>query len=226
MCNVEKVYDRSMLLEQVKAEPAPEPPPGEIRLDIPMTCSSTSDIERPRYNDVVGKVLRQLLPPPVQAAIAGVIVGLMPSLRNSLVPNDSAFGWAYLALVKVGASAVPINMLILGSTLSRGPNWGAVSRKAALVIAFAKLIIMPALGFAVVSLLRRAATFAHMMVPDAAWLVALVVLATPTANNLNVMCQLAGQNSQAMATTIFIQYVVSPFAMIATVMTILLYVEA
>lgn len=45
---------------------------------------------------------------------------------------------------------------------------------------------------------------------DAFWLCALVVTCTPTANNLIVMCDVAGQNKNAMGTSIFTQYVVAP----------------
>ena len=45
---------------------------------------------------------------------------------------------------------------------------------------------------------------------DTLWLCALVVTATPTANNLIVMCDVAGQNKSAMGTTIFTQYMLAP----------------
>lgn len=47
-------------------------------------------------------------------------------------------------------------------------------------------------------------------VRDAFWLCALVVTCTPSANNLIVMCDVAGQNKNAMGTSIFTQYVVAP----------------
>jgi predicted permease len=45
---------------------------------------------------------------------------------------------------------------------------------------------------------------------DTLWLCALVVSCTPTANNLIVMCDVAGQNKNAMGTAIFTQYIVAP----------------
>lgn len=45
---------------------------------------------------------------------------------------------------------------------------------------------------------------------DALWLCALVVTCTPTANNLIVMCDISGQNTNAMGTSIFSQYLVAP----------------
>merc|ERR1712217_747837 len=210
--------------------------PGEIVLNIPLTrhsetsCNEPEEEQEPtnttgshgwRYWDIVDN----LFPPPVVAAVLGVIFGLTPAFRGLLLPESASFGWVVLALRKFGDAAPPINMLILGSALSQGPQWSAVTKKAAVLVSFAKMIVMPCLGFCTVVALRRAMAVIGGNVPKTAWLTALVVLATPTANNLNVMCELAGQNRNAMATTIFVQYMLAPFAMVSTVMCILLFVE-
>lgn len=52
---------------------------------------------------------------------------------------------------------------------------------------------------------------------DTLWLVALVVTCTPTANNLLVMCDAAGQGKNAMATAIFTQYLVAPVLLPCTI---------
>ena len=61
----------------------------------------------------------------------------------------------------------------------------------------------------VVVLLARAVPLAERT-RDALWLCALVVTCTPTANNLIVMCDVAGQNKNAMGTSIFTQYMLAP----------------
>jgi len=50
-----------------------------------------------------------------------------------------------------------------------------------------------------------------MMVADPFWLVCLILTATPTANNIVVMCDLAGENRRAMSAAIFYQYCAAPF---------------
>ena len=50
-----------------------------------------------------------------------------------------------------------------------------------------------------------------VMVADPFWLVCLILTATPTANNIVVMCDLAGENRRAMSAAIFYQYCAAPF---------------
>ena len=48
------------------------------------------------------------------------------------------------------------------------------------------------------------------MVADPFWLVCLILTCTPTANNIVVMCDLAGENRRAMSAAIFYQYCAAP----------------
>ena len=52
-----------------------------------------------------------------------------------------------------------------------------------------------------------------VMVADPFWLVCLILAATPTANNIVVMCDLAGENRRAMSAAIFYQYCAAPFVL-------------
>merc|ERR1712194_291348 len=148
----EKAYDRGSLLAQLEYQA-----PGEVVLNIPLTQNSGTSCNEPeeeqepvnftakqplRYRDL----LDILFPPPVIAAILGVAFGITPACRNLLMPETASFGWVLLALKKFGDAAPPINMLILGSALSQGPQWGAVTKKAALLVAFSKMIVMPCIG--------------------------------------------------------------------------------
>jgi hypothetical protein len=47
-------------------------------------------------------------------------------------------------------------------------------------------------------------------VADPFWLVCLILTATPTANNIVVLCDLAGENRRAMSAAIFYQYCFAP----------------
>jgi len=160
------------------------------------------------------------LKPPVIASLAGLFLALIPTLRGILVDldgrnNDAPLQWAFNAAQVMGRAAVPLNMLILGASLAQGARWSAVRWQTNLLIAFAKLVVMPAVGIATVYLMR--AILPDGTVSPALCLVTLMVTATPTANNVLVMVKVAGEDADAMSTCIFTQYALSPIFLTASV---------
>merc|ERR1712136_692834 len=138
---------------------------------------------------------QRIFPPPVLGALFGLIFAL--------------FGWLYAGLYKIGMAAVPMNMLILGNSIAKKPSRGVISPAVAISVAFAKMVVMPTIGLFVGYTLK-----AFQVVPGPTgpsfYLVAMIVTATPTANNVMVMAELAGENKQGLAMCIFLQYFVSP----------------
>lgn len=155
-------------------------------------------------------VLQQALTPPVLGALLGLLVSFTP-VRAWLVDlrdqdNDAPLQWFYAGLYKLGDAAVPVNLLILGSSLAKGADFHALPCRVGLGIAFSKLILMPGFMVLIVYGLIR-------IIPNkgySLWLVALVVSCTPTANNVAVMAQNGGQSKEGMATAIFLQYLFAP----------------
>jgi len=161
---------------------------------------------------------QRIFPPPVLGALFGLIFALFPAARSLLVDTDrdghALFGWLYAGLYKIGRAAVPMNMLILGNSLAKKPSRGVISPAVAISVAFAKMVVMPTIGLFIGYTLK-----AFQVVPGPTgpsfYLVAMIVTATPTANNIMVMAELAGENKQGLATCIFLQYIVSPFLLTA-----------
>lgn len=156
---------------------------------------------------------QRIFPPPVLGALLGLIFALFPAGRSLLVDMDrdggALFGWLYAGLYKIGLAAVPMNMLILGNSIAKKPSRGVISPAVAISVAFAKMVVMPTIGLFVGYTLK-----AFQVVPGPTgpsfYLVAMIVTATPTANNVMVMAELAGENKQGLAVCIFLQYLVSP----------------
>lgn len=157
------------------------------------------------------------LVPPVVASLLGVVVGLTP-IRGIWVDlrgqdNDAWLEWAYNGVRRLGQAAVPINLIVLGGSLSKGPDWRALPVRTGLAIVVSKLLLMPAMALGVVFALSRVVHVGDQSTRLVLWLVALTVTATPTANNVQVMANVAGQSKEAMATAIFVQYMVAPFTL-------------
>eukprot|EP01062_Namystynia_karyoxenos_P048125 TRINITY_DN36555_c0_g1_i1.p1 TRINITY_DN36555_c0_g1~~TRINITY_DN36555_c0_g1_i1.p1 ORF type:complete len:511 (+),score=82.58 TRINITY_DN36555_c0_g1_i1:82-1614(+) len=181
-------------------------------------------------------LLRHFLVPPAIASLLGVFCGLVHPVRDIMysdAPKLLALGWFSQGVHRLGQAAVPINMLILGSNLAKGPHWHELPVRAAVCGVIAKMIIMPVVGLGACALYNgvfanREHTWPGQFFDDnreIQLLVMAVVACTPTANNLAVMCELAGQNREAMATLIFVQYLCAPVVLTATVMSFLFYIS-
>lgn len=139
-----------------------------------------------------GVLLQQLLVPPVVGVGLGALVGMLG--RGLVLPPEVApLGWLFMAISKLGAAAVPINLILLGAALSQGPLRGELPRLNSFGVVLARLVLMPLCGLAVARFLA-----ARINVPaevaDPFWLVCLIVTCTPTGNNIVVLCELAGDN--------------------------------
>ena len=65
-------------------------------------------------------LLRLVAVPPVIGVVLGALVGMLG--RGLVLPPEVApLGWLYMGVSKLGAAAVPLNLILLGTALSRGP---------------------------------------------------------------------------------------------------------
>lgn len=162
-----------------------------------------------------------ILPPPAVGSLCGAICALIPPLRLALVDygdrdDDAPLEWIFDGLLKLGGAAVPVNMLLLGSTLSKAVRQRdalrqAITARLALCIALAKLVVMPSFG-----LMTAVAINALGLVPGASrvfYLVVMVVTCTPTANSIVLMAELAGCNREAVSAAILLQYLLAPLTL-------------
>ena len=158
----------------------------------------------------IGTLLRRTFVPQVVGIISGSLVGLFG--RQLVLPPETApLGWVYIGISKLGAAAVPINLILLGAALSKVPERRQLPPLVGAGIIVGRMVFMPLCGLVVAKLLSTS-HFARIpyVVADPFWLVILILTATPTANNIVVMCDLAGENRRAMSEVVFYQYMAAP----------------
>ena len=119
----------------------------------------------------------------------------------------------YDGIYKLGDAAVPLNTLILGSSLAGRFDLDILPLRVCLAIATAKMVIMPLLMTGVIYCLIH-----FVDAKDASvWLVAFMVTCTPTANNVLIMAQTLGSHHrECMAAAIFVEYLIAPFFLTAS----------
>jgi len=186
---------------------------GTEESDSEESSQAGTETRMSSYRRSVTEILSNALVPPVIATLVGLVVGLTP-LRDLLLDlkdqdGDAPLEFVYDGLYLLGQAAVPVNLLVLGGTLASGADFQALPLRVGAAIAVSKLVLLPALMTLVVYALIR---IVQVPQPQATslWLIALIVSCTPTANNVAVMAQLGGQSKEAMATAIFLQYLVAP----------------
>lgn len=123
----------------------------------------------------------------------------------------------------LGDAAIPVNMLILGASLQKGPEWGSIHRQTLLGVVLCKLLLMPIIALAAVAALVMPG---GVQVPSMLLMVILMESAMPTANNMLIMCELAGGHAtKTVSTTIFVQYCATPVLLTFTLSSFMLFVR-
>eukprot|EP00928_Gymnodinium_smaydae_P041850 TRINITY_DN2826_c0_g1_i1.p1 TRINITY_DN2826_c0_g1~~TRINITY_DN2826_c0_g1_i1.p1 ORF type:complete len:444 (-),score=46.75 TRINITY_DN2826_c0_g1_i1:142-1338(-) len=174
----------------------------------------------------IRSVLRAALTPPVIAVLFGTFIGAIPALRNVFVDttdfdNDSPLEWLFNAIASFGKAAVPLNMLVLGSSLASIPSLSAVHWPSTISVAFAKMMLVPGLVYTLMSALHSSGLASTMVKSEdlhyQMTIVACLVSATPTANNLSIIAEASGGPAckQALAAMSFVMYCVAPFSLTA-----------
>jgi predicted permease len=170
-------------------------------------------------------VMQRVASPPIYGIIAGLCIGLLPWMRALLVGERTAVAcgaetdapqaplrFLMQASQLMGDAAIPVNTMLLGASLSKGPAWREVPLRLTVAVVLCKLALMPAAALVLAALLTSVVQLPPLLV-----LVILMESAMPTANNLMMMTELAGgRASKMMSTLIAAQYLATPVLLTAS----------
>lgn len=164
------------------------------------------------------QVLERVLSPPVVASILGVVVGLVPTLRDLfLVDNPQSLGCANLifeSMRTLGTAYLPAVLLVLAGSLLPGPkdesSASLVSEpntvpasnsnfaKQVFSIYIARFFLMPLLAFAVLPRMQSGLPGIGTLLRNKALMFVLLMEACmPSAQNSTVILQLLGDRAGA-----------------------------
>jgi predicted permease len=172
-------------------------------------------------------ILSRVFQPPVLGAMAGITVASIPRLRGVFVDlvdrsDNAPLEWMFDGLYAVGLAAVPINMMILGVTLSQSHlssssnATGLMSSRTMTAIVIGKLLVLPVVGVASVIFCKEYLFHIPEDIDASVYLVLMIVFLTPTANNVMVMVELSGGAKESIARVIAWQYAVCPLILSLT----------
>lgn len=198
------------------------------------TKADTTDPEAGKAGEALGKPLNvslqefagAIFTPPVIAILLALVLGIIDAVRSLLVDifsysNDAVLEWAFNAINAFGEAAVPMNMLVLGAGLANVPKLSAIHWPSTIAVILVKMVIYPAVAFGFIAGMIYSGLIAWMVpvveMRFSLVMVACLVTATPTANNLAVMAEVAAgtEGKQALSAIIFMMYCVAPFSLTA-----------
>lgn len=175
-----------------------------------------------------GAVLRRVASPPIYGICVGLCIGLLPPLRWAFLldplrsEHKPPLRFVMQAAGLLGSASIPLNTMLLGASLSKGPTWRVAPRRVVVGVVLTKLALLPVAALALCALLTR-----FVELPPLLLLVILMESAMPTANNLMMMCELAGgKSNQLMSTLIFAEYLASPLLLTASLTAFMAFVQA
>lgn len=207
--------------------------------DVVQDPSSVSREPEPQMRSCstrVKELLEAALVPPVIAVLLATFIGVLPSFRSIFVDtidfdNDHPVEWLFNAVETFGKAAVPLNMLVLGSSLASIPSFSEVHWPSTLAAAFAKMVLVPSIVSGVI-LMMHVTGILSSMIPSKAMhhqlmLVACLLSTTPTANNLTIMTEMysGSAGKAALASTTFVMYCFAPFLLTAWIVVFTLMGE-
>ncbi|KAI4353595.1 hypothetical protein L6164_002532 [Bauhinia variegata] len=96
--------------------------------------------------------LEQILQPPIIASIMAMVIGAVPFLKGLIFTSDAPLFFFTDSCMILGEAMIPCILLALGGNLIDGPGSSKLGFRTTAAIIFARLVLVPSAGLAIVTL--------------------------------------------------------------------------
>ncbi|CAM6032992.1 unnamed protein product [Sphagnum compactum] len=149
--------------------------------------------------------------PPVVASLLSLVFGATPILRNLIFTEHSIFFFLYDSLNILGGAMVPCIMLALGGNLVGGPGSSELGLRTTMAITFARLLLVPPIGLAVV---MSADKLGFLPADDKMFRFVLLLQHTmPTSILAGAVANLQGHAEKEASAILFWEHILAVFSM-------------
>jgi predicted permease len=148
--------------------------------------------------------LKQLLPPPVMAALLAMVLALIPWAKSLFVGDTAVLGGVYSAAQLLGKMTMPAALIIIGANLAHGPMRNAIKIRTIVGASIGRYLIVPIVALTVLLTLQSMG----MVLPRLVFFLLMLQSFVPPALNLVVMCQVQEKNQEEMASLMFWMYMI------------------
>ncbi|CAN6463975.1 unnamed protein product [Victoria cruziana] len=154
--------------------------------------------------------LEKLMAPPTAAAIVGLVVGAIPSLKSLVVGDFAPLHMVQQSISLLGNGTIPSVMIILGGNLAEGMRSGTIKVPVILAILSIRYVILPVTGIATV----RFAAAMGFLSPDPLYhYILLLQFTVPPAMNLGTIAQLINVGELECSVLLLWSYLVAAFSL-------------
>lgn len=154
---------------------------------------------------------QHMLQPPMIASLLAFVIGMVPYLKALFFRNDAPLSVITDSLEILAGAMVPSVLLILGGMLAEGPNDSKLGLRTTVGIIFTRLLVLPWLGIAVVTLADKMNLLVH--VDQMYRFVLLLQYTTPSAILLGAIASLRGYAVSEASAILFWQHLCALFSL-------------
>jgi predicted permease len=167
--------------------------------------------------------IHRVMNPPLYAALAALIVGTNPVLKQIFFDENSP---VYLTFTRttehLGNVTVPLTLLVLGAQLRNIPRArGEEMVPMASCVMTCRFVVMPVIGVILVLV-----TYQHYLNDRMLWFVLMLLASGPSAVNCMNIAQLTGTFQEEMATLLFYSYIALAPLLTITLMVMLTVLQS
>ncbi|CAG8490036.1 6703_t:CDS:2 [Ambispora gerdemannii] len=168
--------------------------------------------------------IREIMNPPLYAAVLAVIVGTIPTLKNLFFGHNAIlYPTITKTMITLGNLSIPITLLLLGTQLNNSPPTAKDSQLFPTIgwVMASRFLFVPIFGISLVYLTRTWYSYYDPML----WFVLMLLSASPTAVNCINLTQLTGTFQEEMSTLLFYSYVLTAPILTFLIMIMILVIQ-
>jgi predicted permease len=186
--------------------------PGSELTEEIVVIKQTRILDRMRSSKWYSKgkyFVEKFFTPPINATFLGIFISeVKPIQRFLFQSNHEVFAVLSSTISEIGHASIPVNLFVLGSDLSHGPDKGILEYRQIICTIINKQILLPASVLGLLSFFRYKTTL-FSEDQTAVMFIILLESCMPPAVGLSILSQVNGFAQKETSSMLFFHYVTS-----------------
>eukprot|EP00271_Cylindrocystis_brebissonii_P021134 TRINITY_DN73_c0_g1_i2.p1 TRINITY_DN73_c0_g1~~TRINITY_DN73_c0_g1_i2.p1 ORF type:complete len:450 (+),score=74.00 TRINITY_DN73_c0_g1_i2:246-1595(+) len=154
--------------------------------------------------------LSLFLRPPLLAACAAMVLGIVPWLDHTFFQSDGSMRFFSDTIAILGQALVPCILMVIGGSMAGGPTSSALPANTSVALVVSRMLLVPLFGLGLVYLALRM----NLFPADPMFRFALLLQHTmPASLEIGTCCSLHGFGEREVSSILFLQHITAAFSM-------------